>query len=41
MGKISNITRVVDFYKNYGFKSTVTLEERKKLASLMDMAPTT
>ena len=41
MGKISNIPKVVDFYKNNGFNTTVTVEEKKELASLMDLAPTT
>ena len=29
MGKISYITKVVDFYKNDGFNATVVVEENK------------
>ena len=29
MGKISNIPKVVDFYKNNGFNTTVTVEEKR------------
>ena len=39
MGNISNITKVVDFYKNDGFNATVTVEGKK--TSLMDMASIT
>ena len=28
MGNISNITKVVDFYKNNGFNATLTVEEK-------------
>ena len=39
MENISNITKVVNFYKNNGFNVTVTVEGKK--TSLMDMAPIT
>ena len=29
MGNISNITKVVDFYKYDGFNATVTVEEKR------------
>ena len=29
MGNISNITKVVDFYKNNGLNATVTVEEKR------------
>ena len=29
MGNISNITKVVDFYKSDGFNATVTVEEKR------------
>ena len=29
MGNISNITKVVDFYKNEGLNATVTVEENR------------
>ena len=40
MGKISYVTKVVDFYENNGFNATVVLE-KKKTSFLMDMAATT